>query len=711
MGRKEPRARRGCAVEQLETRTLLATINVGNYGAVPNDGKDDIAAIRSAINASAAGDTIQFASGTYNISDQVFLKGGGRSYKGSSGTILQGNPANHIFHIQEDNVRVEGFTFKGKPIMIDKPVRAMVSGVTIHNNVFQVNSTGSNRDAIVFTTGLANTVISNNRFENAPHGIYGYYWNKLTIANNDFINCSQGIHVDDHADTSRDMVIEQNLFSGIRDMAVEYQGGGYNTILQDNWYEKPRMTSNPDENTSTFAFSIVADRSHNTIARRNVIYAPERPDGKGVRIGFETGGDGTLVQNNWVYGINQVLANTDGYGTTSCTMRDNYYDNIRNASAGRGLTMINNGPQVDLKWLYNRGIAGRARRFTNPSSSTGGSSSTPTTAAPTTPAAPAPAAPTTPTTGTSVPAASGVTYLSDLSWTSAVNGSGPVEKDRSNGEISSGDGKTLTINGKTYSKGLGVHASSTITYNLGGKFSQFLTDIGMDDDAGNRGTATFQVWVDNVKVYESAKVTSSTAAQSIALNVAGKSTLKLVVTDGGDGKDWDHADWANARLSTSSTAAVTPTAAPAVVSGSATYLSNLAWASATNGWGAVEKDRSNGEQATGDGKALTIRGTTYSKGLGVHSNSSITYNLNGAYKTFLSDIGIDNEVGGKGTVKFLVYVDGVLKYDSGLVKGTDAVKALSVSVAGAKQLRLVVDSAGDGNVSDHGNWANARLQA
>src|SRR4029079_1279190 len=101
-------------------------------------------------------------------------------------------------------------------------------------------------------------------------------------------------------------------------------------------------TAIKEENSSTFAFSIVADRSVGTIARRNVINAPERPDGTGVRIGFETGGDGTLVENNWVYGINQFLANTDGYGTTSCLMRNNYYENTRNASAGRGLTQINN---------------------------------------------------------------------------------------------------------------------------------------------------------------------------------------------------------------------------------------------------------------------------------------------------------------------------------------------------------------------------------
>ncbi len=45
------------------------------------------------------------------------------------------------------------------------------------------------------------------------------------------------------------------------------------------------------------------------------------------------------------------------------------------------------------------------------------------------------------------------TYLSDLTWTSATNGWGPVEKDKSNGDSPAGDGKTITLNGTTYREG------------------------------------------------------------------------------------------------------------------------------------------------------------------------------------------------------------------------------------------------------------------
>ncbi len=58
-------------------------------------------------------------------------------------------------------------------------------------------------------------------------------------------------------------------------------------------------------------------------------------------------------------------------------------------------------------------------------------------------------------------------YLSDLPYLSS-NAWGPVEKDRSNGEVPVGDGNAPTIAGTTYTKGLGVPADSTISENLGG---------------------------------------------------------------------------------------------------------------------------------------------------------------------------------------------------------------------------------------------------
>jgi uncharacterized repeat protein (TIGR01451 family) len=293
-------------------------------------------------------------------------------------------------------------------------------------------------------------------------------------------------------------------------------------------------------------------------------------------------------------------------------------------------------------------------------------------------------------------------YLSDLPWVSATNGWGPVERDKSNGEQGAGDGQTLSIRGQTYQKGLGVHAVSQVIFALGGAYTTFLAHVGIDDEvAGSVASVTFQVWVDGIKQFDSGPLHSTDAPVPVTVDVTGASQLLLVVTDAGDNFYYDHADWADAR----------------VLSGdgpppsSVAYLSDLPWVSATNGWGPVERDKSNGEQGAGDGQTLSIRGQTYQKGLGVHAVSDIVYALDGVtYSAFLAHVGIDDEVtGSAASVTFQVWVDGIKQFDSGPLHSTDAPVPVAVSIIGATQLRLVVTDAGDNFYYDHADWADARL--
>ena len=139
-------------------------------------------------------------------------------------------------------------------------------------------------------------------------------------------------------------------------------------------------------------------------------------------------------------------------------------------------------------------------------------------------------------------------YVSDLPFAATINGWGPVERDASNGEQAAGDGNPITINGVIYTKGLGVHADSEVTLELGGYFSRFLSDIGVDDEMSANGSVTFEVWGDGTKIFDSGLMTVDSPVQAIDISVAGVDHLKLVVTDGGNGKTADHADWADARV-------------------------------------------------------------------------------------------------------------------------------------------------------------------
>jgi hypothetical protein len=139
-------------------------------------------------------------------------------------------------------------------------------------------------------------------------------------------------------------------------------------------------------------------------------------------------------------------------------------------------------------------------------------------------------------------------YISDLPFTTASNDWGPVERDRSNGEQAANDGGTITLNGVTYAKGLGVHAYSEVLVKLDGAYSQFITDIGLDDEVSTDGSVQFEVRGDGAVLYESGVMRPDTDTASVKLDVAGMQELVLVVKDAGDGNGKDHADWAGARL-------------------------------------------------------------------------------------------------------------------------------------------------------------------
>lgn len=142
----------------------------------------------------------------------------------------------------------------------------------------------------------------------------------------------------------------------------------------------------------------------------------------------------------------------------------------------------------------------------------------------------------------------------------------------------------------------------------------------------------------------------------------------------------------------------------------AVYLSDLTpQGTPANGWGPIEFDTSNGEDNSGDGNPITLNGIVYDKGLGVHAYSEVTYDLAGSYSHFFADVGVDDENAPGGTVVFRVLADGNEVFNSGTMANASTTQAVNVSVLGADALTLIVEDAGDGNGSDHADWADARL--
>ncbi|MGC4033758.1 MAG: NPCBM/NEW2 domain-containing protein [Tepidisphaeraceae bacterium] len=111
--------------------------------------------------------------------------------------------------------------------------------------------------------------------------------------------------------------------------------------------------------------------------------------------------------------------------------------------------------------------------------------------------------------------------------------------------------------------------------------------------------------------------------------------------------------------------------------------------------------------ATVDGNAIKLDGKTFETGVGAHANSRFRIAVNGA-KRFSAIVGIDDDVGDRGAVRFRVYGDNKVLFDSGPITGRDPAKPLDVSLVGVKELFLVV-TAIKGIDYAHADWADAKF--
>jgi hypothetical protein len=133
-------------------------------------------------------------------------------------------------------------------------------------------------------------------------------------------------------------------------------------------------------------------------------------------------------------------------------------------------------------------------------------------------------------------------YLSDLEPIVAQQDWGSLNRDRSV------DGNPLTVAGVTYEKGLGTHARSELRYELFGAFLRFQARVGIDDEVAppTPVEVVFQVWGDGRLLWESDPIRNGDRAVAVDADVRGVQELVLRVLPGGDGINYDHADWLDA---------------------------------------------------------------------------------------------------------------------------------------------------------------------
>ena len=80
------------------------------------------------------------------------------------------------------------------------------------------------------------------------------------------------------------------------------------------------------------------------------------------------------------------------------------------------------------------------------------------------------------------------------------------------------------------------------------------------------------------------------------------------------------------------------------------------------------------------------------------------------WKLFTAYVGVDNVGGPKGTLEFKVYTDGKLAASSNRVTSANEAIPIWADISGCKELKLVVDDAGDGIFGDIADWCDAYLR-
>jgi alpha-galactosidase len=108
--------------------------------------------------------------------------------------------------------------------------------------------------------------------------------------------------------------------------------------------------------------------------------------------------------------------------------------------------------------------------------------------------------------------------------------------------------QTLSIGGRAFATGVATHAESILHIELDGKTERFGAYVGVDDAPGPRGSVRFKVFGDGKRLFDSGLMKGTDSAKRIDISLIGVKHVILTVTSGGDGVDFDHADWAQAQF-------------------------------------------------------------------------------------------------------------------------------------------------------------------
>jgi alpha-galactosidase len=132
-------------------------------------------------------------------------------------------------------------------------------------------------------------------------------------------------------------------------------------------------------------------------------------------------------------------------------------------------------------------------------------------------------------------------------------------------------GGPLRLGDKTYPHGLGVNSPSIIRVDLAAPADKFEATIGLDRNVDKTpASVRFLIKVGGRTIHSTGVVRPGAAPLLLAVPLDGARSFDLVVDDGGDGRAFDQADWAEARV--------------CLQHGITVWLDDMAFAGAPHAW-------------------------------------------------------------------------------------------------------------------------------
>src|SRR5204863_4075778 len=105
-------------------------------------------------------------------------------------------------------------------------------------------------------------------------------------------------------------------------------------------------------------------------------------------------------------------------------------------------------------------------------------------------------------------------------------------------------------------------------------------------------------------------------------------------------------------------------------------LDTLDLSSISQDWGKPHSSRSV------DDHPLEIGGRSFARGVGTHANSEWVVDLKGSATKFTANVGVDQEVGQRGSIVFVVLVDGREAVRTGTLRGGEPAQQVAVDLTG-----------------------------